>query len=407
MSEVRSFNGLRYALVTAGGTCVAIDEMRMIANRSEGDFGVAIANALAARGVPVVLLISRLGYYKFRGGLINSNVIVVQYLMFEEYVDAITQIVTDHGQPAYAFSAAAVSDFGVEHMVEGKISSSDGLPNIPFVELPKVLKTWRKLFGLTCKIVGFKFLSRKNSTNVDLFTAAWDQNVSAHLDLTVGNFKEEIGDGKHPVYLVNPEGWVHHIPGDRVYVAQQIVDYVLGKGRAFDLDPPESWAPVIRSATVRLRSRDSDRILMLLRANSTVYGDTWSNLGGRQEPADFDRVPVPEHVNSLLRQRVADWNTAARELYEESGETIDLRDIVLPSEQARVHYTCVVKKTTGERRYYCVVCFPVDIDGEPECAIPEGEGTEIRWIDASEARTLTMGPATRRALEETWPSFNS
>ncbi len=406
MSEERSFKGQRYALVTAGGTCVAIDEMRMIANRSEGDFGVAIANALAARGVPVVLLISRLGYYKFRGGLINSNVMVVPYLMFEEYVDAITQIVTDHGQPAYAFSAAAVSDFGVEHMVEGKISSSDGLPKIPFVELPKVLKTWRKLFGSACKIVGFKFLSRKNSTNVDLFTAAWDQNVSAHLDLTVGNFKEEIGDGKHPVYLVNPEGWVSHVPGDRTYVAQQIVQYVLSDGYAFIFNSPETWTKVIRSSSMCLRSRHTNRVLMLLRTGSTVFGNMWSNLGGRQDEEDLAAVNEGG-LDPADRQLKADWITATREVYEESGKQIDLRGHLRPAAPPSVHYTQTIKKSTGERRVYRVACFQVDITGEPECVIPEGEGTEVRWVEAAEAFTLPIGPATRAALHETWPEFIS
>ena len=407
MPEVQSFRGQKYAFVTAGGTLVALDGMRTIGNNAEGDFGVAIANALAARGVPVVLLLSRLGFLKHKAFAFNSGVIVVSYTTYDQYVSAIHQIVELHGQPTYAFSTAAVSDYGPAEVVKGKISSSEDELSIKLVKLPKVLSTWRDLFGPSCKIVGFKFLSMETSSHADLYTAAWNQNVSARLDLTVANLKEEIGGGKHPVYLVDPEGWVHHLPGDRLSVAHQIVEYVLSNGRAFISEPPESWTDVIRSSTIRLRSRDTDQTLLLLRSGSTVYEQMWSNLGGRQDSEDLEKVREMLPGGSPEEQQLlADWITGLRELYEESAKRIDLRHLPLPADLPKVHYSCAVKKATGERRVYRVVCFPVDIDGEPECDIPEGEGTEIRWIDAAEARTLPKGPATHAVLQETWPSYN-
>jgi len=141
---------LGYMLVTAGGTSVDMDEVRDQGNKSKGGTGVNLINAAAERGVPSILLCTEIAKLKY---WIHPNVIVILFDTYEEYVNRLLEIGQKY-KIMYAISAAAVSDFGFEK-VEGKIDSKSGsLP--PHYELPKVLATWRNLFGKDCYITGFK-----------------------------------------------------------------------------------------------------------------------------------------------------------------------------------------------------------------------------------------------------------
>ncbi len=53
-----------------------------------------------------------------------------------------------------------------------QFSSSQATLELSIPRLPKVLDTWREKFGIKCLIVGFKLLSRANSTISDVIAAA-------------------------------------------------------------------------------------------------------------------------------------------------------------------------------------------------------------------------------------------
>ncbi len=211
-----------YALVTAGGTAVHLDRMRVLGNLAEGDFGVVIAGAFARRGVPVVLLMSRLGCYKHRGAL-GEGIALCPYFTYDEYGAGIDAIVASHGRPRWACATAAVSDYGPEDRAPGKIPSDQETLVIRLRKLPKVIDTWRDRFGARASLVGFKLLSRADVGVDGLVAAAQRQNDRARLDATVGNFAEDLGGEGHPIWWVPRGGAPTRVEGTRADVAEEIV----------------------------------------------------------------------------------------------------------------------------------------------------------------------------------------
>ncbi len=219
-----------YALITGGGTMAQVDAMRSMANKAKGGFAVTFAHHFARRGIPVVLVLSEFAFYKHRSNLPKGAKVIV-FSTFKEYLEAIDEAVQTYGQPGYAMSAAAVSDFGFLNPIEGKISSSSDELVLRIPKLPKVLDTWREKFGIECLIVGFKLLSQKNSSLQDVIAAARKQNKRARLNGTIANLAEEIGGGQHPIWWVTPDGGVVRIEGHSDDVARQIVE-IMARYRA-------------------------------------------------------------------------------------------------------------------------------------------------------------------------------
>ncbi len=216
----------KWALVTAGGTTVKLDPVRKLGNTAEGDFGVAKAIALHRRGFRVVLLVSRVGFLKFATQF-PQGMVVETFDAYDQYAAKLNELATRY-RFDLAFSSAAVSDFGPAVESKGKMSSrGKNAPTIKLAKLPKVLATWRQLFGQTCYVVGYKYLTRSNSSKAALFAAARRQNAEGHLNATVANFAEEIGRGQHPVWLVTAAGGTHRLEGSRETVAESIVDFAI------------------------------------------------------------------------------------------------------------------------------------------------------------------------------------
>lgn len=223
---------MKYALLAGGGTAAPVDAVRSMANDAEGDIAVAFAWSFAKLGVRSVLVLSRLAYYKHRGNLPKDAVVYV-FKTFSQYLARLDEVVRKHGKPGFAMSMAAVNDFGYldEDAPKGKLSSSAEFLELRVPALPKVLDTWRGRFGRECVIVGFKYLTKDNATLHDLFEASMRQNARAHLHGTVGNFKEEIGGGLHPVWWVTPDGGTARIDGYRDDVADQLAKVLVRYGR--------------------------------------------------------------------------------------------------------------------------------------------------------------------------------
>lgn len=137
--EVRGdLEGVRM-LVTAGGTREPIDPVRYIGNRSSGRQGVAVASRAADRGAKVVLLAAN----------IEEGVIAdladrpgVRIVPVETAADLETAAQHAASGAEVIVMAAAVSDYRVENVSEGKIrkEDSDGEgQTLSLVENPDIL----------------------------------------------------------------------------------------------------------------------------------------------------------------------------------------------------------------------------------------------------------------------------
>ena len=124
----RDMEGLR-VVVTAGGTREPIDAVRVIANRSSGKQGYAIAEEAHKRGAEVTL-ISTVDRSTLPG------ITVVDVETAEQMLNAVSRVapVAD-----VVVMTAAVADFRPVQHVTGKIKKDKGIPEITLEPTPDIL----------------------------------------------------------------------------------------------------------------------------------------------------------------------------------------------------------------------------------------------------------------------------
>lgn len=217
-----------YALVTAGGTSVYLDRTSKIKSEAKGAFGVAIATSLVEQGIKVILVCTE---ETRRTYPLCEGIEVVTYDTYHEYVEQIDAVLARSGQPTFAFSSASVSDFEPRDQVEGKYSF-DTSAAIPCKSLPRVLSSWRELFGRKCYLVGYKLCDPLKSV-ADLMRSAQDQNETDHLNLTVASFQSESKKhGRHrTVYLVKPDGGHLTFSGTLSDVSHRLVEFSIRQSK--------------------------------------------------------------------------------------------------------------------------------------------------------------------------------
>jgi phosphopantothenate-cysteine ligase len=210
-------------LVTSGGTKIPIDRVRDITNMSKGTFGSKIAEELLKMGhevmffrakgskspLSVTIDLYKDGYdigrfsswYNAHAKYAAEKYQEMEYGTFTEYLERLERWIKIE-QPDIVILAAAVSDYGVENFVNGKIRSNDD-HKIILKQLPKIIyyiKEWKP----DVKLVGFKLLV--NSHWLDLVDAAKRSISENHCDMIVANDLADIKEGKHQIQLVFPNG---------------------------------------------------------------------------------------------------------------------------------------------------------------------------------------------------------
>jgi len=160
-------------IITAGGTVEKIDDVRSITNRSSGKMGVALAEECYLRGADVLLLRAK-------------NSVVPRYLIkekiFETVEDLLNSIRINIKGTDIFFQTAAVSDFKVEKLYQGKLSSEKTV-NLKLIPQLKIIDQIKKLlpktyligfkaeFGLSEKKLIEKSLEKLKESNADVIIA--------------------------------------------------------------------------------------------------------------------------------------------------------------------------------------------------------------------------------------------
>ncbi|CAB4657126.1 unannotated protein [freshwater metagenome] len=119
----------QHVVITAGGTREPIDAVRVIANRSSGKQGYAIAEDAHSRGAHVTL-ISTVDIP------VSSGISVVNVETAQQMQDAIAHVANSAD---VVIMAAAVADFRPVLSVEGKIKKDQGIPAITLEPTPDIL----------------------------------------------------------------------------------------------------------------------------------------------------------------------------------------------------------------------------------------------------------------------------
>lgn len=181
-------------LITSGGTVVKIDAVRKISNMSRGTFGSKIADAFCeetGKDIQVTFLMAK-------GSRCPEHPEPIQhyYETFDDYEFQLFGLIKNE-KPDIIILAAAVSDYGVENYVDGKIRSTDDLV-IRLKPLPKLISIVRDA-APKATICGFKLLV--NSTQEELDQACIDSLKNNRLNLVVGNDLRDIKAGNHKLSI--------------------------------------------------------------------------------------------------------------------------------------------------------------------------------------------------------------
>ena len=203
-------------LVTAGGTREPIDAVRVIANRSSGKQGYAIAENAARRGATVTLVST-----VDRPTLASITVIPV------ETADEMLRAVTCHSDSSDVIvMSAAVADFRPVQRSDGKIKKADGVPEIVLEKTPDILAGLgaRKREGQI--LVGFA------AETEDLIAHAQDKLVRKNLDLIVANDVSAPGVGfshdTNAVTILGAGGVLQTVAlTDKHHIASAVLDSVV------------------------------------------------------------------------------------------------------------------------------------------------------------------------------------
>jgi phosphopantothenoylcysteine decarboxylase/phosphopantothenate--cysteine ligase len=180
-------------VVTAGGTREPIDAVRVIANRSSGKQGYAIAAEAAARRAQVIL-VSTVELPPPAG----VEVVTV------ETAEQMHAAVSAHSAADVVVMAAAVADFRPKQSAPGKLKKQDGPPEIVLEPTPDILAELGAAKRPGQVLVGFA------AETQDLVANAASKLAAKRLDLIVANNVGAPGVGfghdTNAVVLLRPEG---------------------------------------------------------------------------------------------------------------------------------------------------------------------------------------------------------
>jgi phosphopantothenoylcysteine decarboxylase / phosphopantothenate---cysteine ligase len=209
-----AWNGL-HVVVSAGGTREPIDAVRVIANRSSGKQGYALAAEAAARGATVTL-VSTVDLPVPAGVVVRPVETAAQMQAALEALAPAEQIV---------LMAAAVADFRPVAAAEGKIKKDQGVPQIVLEPTPDILA------GLGAAKPAGQVLDGFAAETADLVANAQSKLRRKHLDLIVANDVSAPGVGfqhdTNAVTLLRADGEVRTVSlTDKRSIAKAVLDTV-------------------------------------------------------------------------------------------------------------------------------------------------------------------------------------
>lgn len=203
----------RKIVVSAGGTQEPLDPVRVLANRSSGKQGYALAQAAIDAGARVTLITTPTSLRP----PVGASIVAV------ESARDMLQAVTAACRGADALiMAAAVADFRPRRAAAAKLKTRDGVPQLELEPTVDILKSLDGV-GRPRIVIGFAAESR------DLLDNASEKLKSKRLDLIVANdisaADSGFGSDTNRVTLLYSTGKTEPLPlADKAAVAEAIVD---------------------------------------------------------------------------------------------------------------------------------------------------------------------------------------
>jgi len=198
----------RKVLVTSGGTQEAIDQVRVISNKSTGSTGARIADTLSELGFDVT-------YLHAENAVLPKNECRLESFVSFQDLDKTLHLLLENGAFSAVVHAAAVSDYSISSIEtsqgpvstspQGKISSDQDL-SLKLTKNPKLLNQLREMAKNPALIVvAFKMTSTLSETErrtaVEKVFTFSKANLVVHNDMSEMNWKT----GKHYFHVYGPE----------------------------------------------------------------------------------------------------------------------------------------------------------------------------------------------------------
>ncbi len=189
-------------LVTAGSTCVQIDQVRVISNIFKGRTGIEIARVAASLGHKVTILTSHesgvTGQVFRDPRRIRNQITLRRFRTFDELAEQLEHEITS-GEFDSVIHSAAVSDYRVASVMDGeqptaevandaKIGSNHGALWLKLVPTAKLVDKIRSPWGFKGQLVKFKL--QVGITDEELIAIARKSRRDSEADIIVANCLE-------------------------------------------------------------------------------------------------------------------------------------------------------------------------------------------------------------------------
>jgi phosphopantothenoylcysteine decarboxylase/phosphopantothenate--cysteine ligase len=203
-------------LITIGPTQEPLDAMRLLSNRSTGELGTLLATSLADQGNTIIALRGS-GSTASPTPLERENIRVISFTTTEDLRSCLKRLSKEERIDAI-FHTAAVSDFTLPSVGNGKIPTSEGSITLTLEPTPKLLPRMREWFP-SAMIAGWKF--EAGGDREEALAAGCAQIATCHTDACVVN-GPSYGDG---FGILSKSGALTHL-SDRntlcVFLAQKV-----------------------------------------------------------------------------------------------------------------------------------------------------------------------------------------
>lgn len=199
-------------LVVAGATVEAIDDVRVITNRSTGGTGIELAKAAFELGADVELWVGR------------HEVPVPTWLPYRTF-DSTEELASmaEKAEADICVVPAAIADFTPAKKQTGKIPTRGGALTLDLKPTPKILERFRK--GTRKALVGFKAESGVSET--DLKTRALALAKEADLDFVVANDVSKVKGDTTSIAIFDRKGRPETFEGSKALAAERVWRAVL------------------------------------------------------------------------------------------------------------------------------------------------------------------------------------
>lgn len=208
----------KLALVTAGPTVEPIDPVRFISNHSSGKMGIAIADALAAAGATVKLVLGPTRYAPADPS--------VETIHITTAAEMFNSCIANYPMSDIVVMAAAVADYRPKTVVDKKIKKGDEGMTLELEKTHDILRTLGNNKGQDQLLVGFSL--ETNNEKEYALKKLQDKN----LDLVVLNSLKDEGAGfnhdTNKVTLFDRDGKETALPlKSKQEVAKDIVSAII------------------------------------------------------------------------------------------------------------------------------------------------------------------------------------